>query len=123
MSADPDLIRIGANRERSSITARADDPITRGAVLLALQRMQSNALQVQNAIKTLQVPLGSKGTVVGTNAAKSKNDLRDSILTLVISMGFIERSIGALDDQDRLVKLTNLAAQVAAATSLRPLPM
>jgi hypothetical protein len=117
MAADPDLIRIGVDKKVSSITKRADEPYVRDAVVLALQRMRRYLVDMQNSMHGLEVALRTKGSVVATNASRSKKDVRDSILGLVIGMGFIERTVGAPGDQELLANLARDAAGRASAVS------
>jgi hypothetical protein len=123
MAADPDLVRIGVNQRTTSITKRADEPHIRDAVLLALKRMRRYLADVQNAMHGLERALKTKGTVVGTTASRSKKEVRDSILGLVMGMGFIERTVGAQGDQESLAELARIAAVFASAAAVNhPVP-
>lgn len=101
------------------MTNRVDDPKTRHVVLIVLQRMQTNVFQVQSAMQTLQQTLNSTGTAIGTRAPQAKKELRDSILSLIIAMGFIERHIGGPSDVERLANLAGRASTAAVGSMMR----
>jgi hypothetical protein len=106
---------IGVNTLTSSLTNRADDPATRGAVRMMLQGMQRDLLHVQSAIHRFESELRSPGSVFGTNAARTKKELRDWILSVLMAYSYIELEVGGKDDLVSLAKLAERAATVSAA--------
>jgi hypothetical protein len=106
---------IGVNALTCSLTNRADDPATRRAVGMMLQGMQQDLLHVQSAIHRLESALRSPGSVFGTNAGRTKKELRDWILSVLMAYSYLELEIGGKDDLISLAKLAERAATVAAA--------
>jgi hypothetical protein len=103
---------LGVNSRLSSVTDLVDDPQMREAVLLKLDLMQRELAHTQASLTALQSQLRMPGPAMN-RTVHLKRQLRDWIVSVVMTHGYLEFMIGAREDDLSFSKLAALAAERA----------